>query len=104
MSKKDDLKVVFDFIADYLRDEKPGDKVVEKHSEPKASKAKSQTDKNVEHMLEIMKRVDVMDKMRKTTPVVPQNQRDNVENAEDTPPVRTPIFADISLGRDTGPR
>ena len=78
MSKKEDLKLVFDFIADFLRDEKPVEAkpVVEAIEETKQSKTKSKSDKNIEHMLEIMKRVDLMDKMRKTTPVVPVTERD----------------------------
>ncbi len=77
MSKKEDLKLVFDFIADFLREEKP---VVEKHLiEERVNKVepkKTKSDKNIEHMLEIMKRVDVMDGVRKTAPVIPPTERD----------------------------
>ena len=73
MSKKEDLKLVFDFIADFLKDEKPVE-VKSVEDKPKAKKSKS--DENLEHMLEIMKRVDARDKMRKTTPVIPPTERD----------------------------
>jgi hypothetical protein len=76
MSKKEDLKLVFDFIADFLRDEKP---VEDKPVEERVSKVepkKTKSDKNIEHMLEIMKRVDVMNGVRKTAPVIPHTERD----------------------------
>jgi 2-methylisocitrate lyase-like PEP mutase family enzyme len=81
MSKKEDLKLVFDFIADFLKDEKPVEEkhVEEKHVEERVSKVepkKTKSDKNIEHMLEIMKRVDVMDGVRKTAPVIPHTERD----------------------------
>lgn len=84
MSKKEDLKLVFDFIADFLKDEKPVETkpVVEAVEEIKQSKTKSKSDKNIEHMLEIMKRVELKDKMRRTTPVVPLTDRDEDDIAE----------------------
>jgi hypothetical protein len=75
MSKKEDLKLVFDFIADFLRDEKSVEvkPVVE---EVKQKTKKSKSDENIERMLEIMKRVDVKDKVRRTKLVVPSTERD----------------------------
>jgi hypothetical protein len=75
MSKKEDLKLVFDFIADFLRDEKSVEvKPVVEDVKQKTKKSKS--DENLEHMLEIMKRVDARDKVRKTAPVIPPTERD----------------------------
>ena len=74
MSKKEDLKLVFDFIADFLKDEKPVEEKPVEEAKPKAKKTKS--DENLEHMLEIMKRVDARDKTRRTAPVIPPTERD----------------------------
>ena len=75
MSKKEDLKLVFDFIADFLKDEKTVEtKPVVEDVKQKTKKSKS--DENLEHMLEIMKRVDARDKVRKTAPVIPPTERD----------------------------
>jgi hypothetical protein len=66
MSKKEDLKLVFDFIADFLKDEKPVEETV------KVSKQ----DKDVEHMKNIMTRVDLLDKKKKTARIIPLADRD----------------------------
>lgn len=90
MNKKENLKVVFDFIAEYLSGEEstPATPKVEAEvkEEPKVeAKPKSKyTDEQIssaEHMLEIMKRVELRDKMLSTAMtrpnVVPIDQRDN---------------------------
>jgi len=66
MSKKEDLKLVFDFIADFLKDEKPVEETV------KVSKQ----DKDVEHMKNIMSRVDLLDKKKKNARIIPLADRD----------------------------
>jgi len=59
MNRKEDLKLVFDFIADYLREEiKPL-----KNESPKISpETAPEKDKSAEHILDIMKAVEERDK------------------------------------------
>ena len=67
MNKKQDLKLVFEFIADFLRedvDTSPAKATVsETTPEPVGDEPKS--DPKVEHALAIMKRIDDMDKAKK---------------------------------------
>ena len=67
MSKKEDLKLVFDFIADFLKDEKPVEETA------KVSKQ----EKDVEHMKNIMTRVDLLDKKKKNARIIPLADRDD---------------------------
>ena len=66
MNKKQDLKLVFEFIADFLRedvDTSPAKATVsETTPEPVGDEPKS--DPKVEHALAIMKRIDDMDKAK----------------------------------------
>lgn len=71
MSKKEDLKLVFDFIADFLKDEK----LVEETTKV------SKQDKDVEHMKNIMSRVDLLDKKKKTARIIPLADRDEDASA-----------------------
>jgi hypothetical protein len=86
MNKKDNLKLVFDFIAEYLNDE---ESKIEVKTEVKTEVKEILTEKDddsAKHILEVMKRAELMDKMRSTViarpKLVPPSLRDDDEISE----------------------
>ena len=92
MARKDDLKLLFNFMIELLKDEQENETVSfsEKNETPFVSpkefndinkRLSEKQDESAKHILEVMKRVDILDRMRRTVPVVPTNQRDTEEQA-----------------------
>jgi len=89
MTKKEELKLVFDFIAEFLKDEKQVEsKPVVEDVEKTTTINKDDNEKDVledktKRILDIIKRVELNDKMRRTTiPVVPVTDRGEDDIAE----------------------
>lgn len=92
MARKDDLKLLFNFMIELLKDEQENETVSfsEKNETPFVTpkefndinkRLSEKQDESAKHILEVMKRVDILDRMRRTVPVVPTNQRDTEEQA-----------------------
>lgn len=81
MSRKDDLKLLFNFMIELLREEKEELKVETKQVLTETPKE----DESAKHILDVMKRAELMDRMRRTTmnrpTLVPLNERDEDEIA-----------------------
>lgn len=81
MSRKDDLKLLFNFMIELLREEKEELKVEAKQVLTETPKE----DESAKHILDVMKRAELMDRMRRTTmnrpTLVPLNERDEDEIA-----------------------
>lgn len=91
MENKEKLKIVFDFIADYLSDsnteEKNNNTVVEDKSEIENDKVilDEEKKKEVNRILNIMKsaeKIEKTSKINKGTVIVPPEERDSEENDE----------------------
>jgi hypothetical protein len=82
MSRKDDIKLLFNFMIELLReDEKEELKVESKQVLTETPKE----DESAKHILDVMKRTELMDRMRRTTmgrpTLVPHGERDEDEIA-----------------------
>ena len=82
MSRKDDIKLLFNFMIELLReDEKEELKVESKQVLTETPKE----DESAKHILDVMKRTELMDRMRRTTmgrpTLVPYSERDEDEIA-----------------------
>ena len=88
MSRKDDVKLLFNFMIELLKEEekevKPEVKFEVKEN-PKQVLSEEQ-DYSAKHILEVMKRAELMDKMRSTViarpKIVPESLRDDDEIAQ----------------------
>jgi hypothetical protein len=98
MSRKEDLKLLFNFMIELLKDEKteteksdsklttvdsyePAKKtIVDNHKEE--TKEETKEDEQTKHILDVMKRVEVLDKLRKPKTLIPVTQRDEEQQAE----------------------
>jgi len=84
MSRRDDVKLLFNFMIELLKEEETKPEVkTEVKTEVKQETKELLTEKQEEsakHILDVMKRAELMDKMRRTTmsrpTLVPTNQRD----------------------------
>jgi hypothetical protein len=81
MSRKDDIKLLFNFMIELLKEEKEEIKVESKQVLTETPKE----DESAKHILDVMKRAELMDRMRRTTmnrpTLVPLNERDEDEIA-----------------------
>ena len=81
MSRKDDIKLLFNFMIELLKEEKEDVKVESKQVITETPKE----DESAKHILDVMKRAELMDRMRRTTmgrpTLVPLNERDEDEIA-----------------------
>jgi hypothetical protein len=92
MARKDDLKLLFNFMIELLKDEQETNNVKEqtnKYEEPNLQEKQILTEKqddSTKHILEVMKRAELMDKMRTTViarpKLIPSDLRDDDEIAE----------------------
>ncbi len=92
MARKDDLKLLFNFMIELLKDEQETNNVKEqtiKYETPSIQEKQILTEKqddSAKHILEVMKRAELMDKMRSTViarpKVVPPSLRDDDEIAQ----------------------
>lgn len=80
MSRKDDIKLLFNFMIELLKEEKE-DEVESKQVITETPKE----NESAKHILDVMKRTELMDRMRRTTmnrpTLVPLNERDEDEIA-----------------------
>jgi hypothetical protein len=90
MARKDDLKLLFNFMIELLKDEeqtKTETIETKKHETELLKETKEvQTKENVDsesakHILDVMKRVEVLDKVRKPRTITPLSERDEEEIA-----------------------
>lgn len=87
MSRKDDVKLLFNFMIELLKEEetKPDAKIETKKETKQVLTETPKEDESAKHILDIMKRAELMDKMRRTTmsrpTLVPLNERDEDEIA-----------------------
>ena len=88
MSRKDDVKLLFNFMIELLKEEKEESKQevkTEVKEETKQILTEKQDD-SAKHILEVMKRAELMDKMRSTAiarpKLIPTNLRDEDEIAQ----------------------
>jgi len=63
MSRKDDIKLLFNFMIELLKEEKEEIKVESKQVLTETPKE----DESAKHILDVMKRAELMDRMRRTT-------------------------------------
>lgn len=94
MARKDDLKLLFNFMIELLKEEQETEKnsVQEKEEtkyiEPKEFKdthkqvLKEKQDESAKHILDVMKRVEILDKIRKPRTIMPLTERDEEEIAK----------------------
>ena len=82
MSRKDDLKLLFNFMIELLREEEKEELKVETKQ---VLTETPKEDESAKHILDVMKRAELMDRMRRTTmnrpTLVPLNERDEDEIA-----------------------
>ncbi len=81
MSRKDDVKLLFNFMIELLKEEETKTEVKQETKELLTEKE----DESAKHILDVMKRAELMDRMRRTTmnrpTLVPLNERDEDEVA-----------------------
>ena len=92
MARKDDLKLLFNFMIELLKDEQETNNVKEQtnnYEEPNFQEKQILTEKqddSAKHILEVMKRAELMDKMRSTViarpKLIPSDLRDDDEIAQ----------------------
>lgn len=86
MARKDDLKLLFNFMIELLKDEEQTktETVETKKTETELLKeTKEKVDaESAKHILDVMKRVEILDKIRRPKTVLPLNQRDEDEIAK----------------------
>lgn len=84
MARKDDLKLLFNFMIELLKEETTSDIKTEVKKDVKEP-IKEKQEESAKHILEVMKRTELMDRMRRTTMnrpnLVPLNERDEDEIA-----------------------
>ena len=84
MSRKDDVKLLFNFMIELLREDEEIKSEVKEQTKELLSETPKE-DESAKHILDIMKRAELMDKMRRTTigrpTLVPLNERDEDEIA-----------------------
>jgi hypothetical protein len=84
MSRKDDLKLLFNFMIELLREDEEVKSEVKEQTKELLSETPKE-DESAKHILDVMKRAELMDKMRRTTiarpTLVPLNERDEDEIA-----------------------
>lgn len=77
MARKDDLKLLFNFIIELLKDEKETNTVIEQPSKDKVSNTNTESitkkqDEFAKRVLSVMKHTELMDKMKSTTSPSPK--------------------------------
>lgn len=88
MSRKDDVKLLFNFMIELLKEEEKEVKPEVKIEVKEKSKQvlSEEQDYSAKHILEVMKRAELMDKMRSTViarpKIVPESLRDDDEIAQ----------------------
>lgn len=84
MSRKDDVKLLFNFMIELLREDEEVKSEVKEQTKELLSETPKE-DESAKHILDVMKRAELMDKMRRTTiarpTLVPLNERDEDEMA-----------------------
>lgn len=82
MARKDDVKMLLNFLIELLKEENNETEIVEiKKEEKQLLTETSKKDESVEKILKVMKRVEDMDKFKKTNiKIVPENERDLIED------------------------
>jgi hypothetical protein len=85
MARKDDVKMVLNFLIELLKDEgyetNESEIVEVKKEEKRLLTETPKKDEGVEKILKVMKRVEDMDKFRKVgVKLVPENERDLIED------------------------
>ena len=84
MSRKDDVKLLFNFMIELLREDEEVKSEVKEQTKELLSETPKE-DESAKHILDVMKRAELMDKMRRTTigrpTLVPLNERDEDEIA-----------------------
>ena len=83
MSRKDDVKMLLNFMIEMLKDESNETEIVEikKKEEKQLLTETPKKDESVEKILKVMKRVEDMGKFKKAgIKIVPENERDLIEN------------------------
>jgi hypothetical protein len=85
MARKDDVKMLLNFLIELLKDEgyetNESEIVEVKKEEKKLLTETPKKDEGVEKILKVMKRVEDMDKFRKVgVKLVPENERDLIED------------------------
>lgn len=86
MGRKDDLKLLFNFMIELLKEEETTSDNKTEVKEVVKEPIKEKQDESAKHILEVMKRTELMDRMRRTTmnrpTLIPLNERDEDEIAK----------------------
>lgn len=86
MSRKDDVKLLFNFMIELLKEEENKTEVKNEVKEEIKQFLTEKQDDSAKHILEVMKRAELMDKMRSTViarpKLVPPSLRDDDEIAQ----------------------
>ena len=86
MSRRDDVKLLFNFMIELLKEEESKPEIKTEIKDDSKVVLKEKQDESAKHILDVMKRAELMDKMRRTTmsrpTLVPLNERDEDEIAK----------------------